>query len=164
MKVEIPAQILRVYRLPEGVTLSVKAPEIWAESLDPAVPGTLFTVLFRPLDGTGYEVRMSPLSVGREKENVRTVATSWINRLMKETGDEKPELTPLKSETADGLGFVLTHKVTAGRPQGQADIQYTIGAVMQTGPAHCLITLVAKRKDPEFVNACHEIFKSLSAK
>lgn len=163
-KVDLPSQVIRCYRLPEGVILSVKAPEIWAESLDKAVSGTLFTVLFTPLDGSDYEVRMSPLSVNQGKEDVRTVASSWISRLMKETGDEKPELTPLKSQTADGLAFVLSHKAPPGKSPGQADPRYTIGAVMQAGSAYCLITVLTKSKEPGFINAFYDIFKSCSAK
>ena len=164
LKVDIPNQIIRRYGLPEGVILSIKTPEIWAESLDQAVSGTLFTVLFRPLDGSGYEVRMSPLSVGQEKEGVRAVAGSWISRLMKETGDEKPDLSPLKSETANGLAFILTHKMPSGKSRSQADFQYTIGAVMQAGSVYCLITVLAKSKEPEFVNAWYDVFKSFTAK
>jgi hypothetical protein len=35
---------------------------------------------------------------------------------------------------------------------------------MQAGPAYCLITVLTKSKEPAFINACHEIFKSCSAK
>ena len=107
---------------------------------------------------------MSPLNVGQEKEGVRTVASSWISRLMKEAGDDKPELSPLKSETADGLAFILTHKLPADKSRGEADAQYTIGAVMQSGSAYCLITILSKTKDPEFVKACYDVFKTFSAK
>jgi tetratricopeptide (TPR) repeat protein len=164
LKVDVPSQVIRRYRLPEGVILSIRTPEIWAESLDKAISGALFTVLFTPLDGSGYEVRMSPLGVGQGKEDVRTVASSWINRLMKETGEERPELSPLKSETADGLAFVLTHKTPPGKSGSKADAQYTIGAVMQAGSVYCLITVLTKNKEPEFINACYEIFKSCSTK
>ena len=164
LKVDLPSHVIRRYRLPEGVILSVKAPEIWAESLDKAISGTLFTVLFTPLDGSDYEARMSPLSVNQGKEDVRTVASSWISRLMKETGDEKPELTPLKSETADGMAFVLNHKTPPDRSPTQADPQCTIGAVMQAGSAYCLITVLAKSKEPGFINAFYDIFKSCSVK
>ena len=163
LKVDVPSQVIRRYRLPEGVILSIKTPEIWAESLDKAISGGLCTVLFTPLDGSGYEVRMSPLSV-QGKEDLRTVASSWISRLMKETGDEKPELSPLKSETADGLAFVLAHKMPPGKSPGQVDPQYTIGAVMQAGSAYSLIMVLTKSKEPAFINACYEIFKSCSGK
>jgi Tfp pilus assembly protein PilF len=164
LKVEVPGQIIRRYRLPEGVILSIRTPENWAESLDKTVPGALSTVSFKPLDGSSYEVRMSPLSVGQEKEGVRAVAASWVSRLMKETGDEKPELGTLKSETAEGLGFILVRKPPAGKSRSQDDFQYTIGAVMQAGPVYCLFTVIAKSREPGFVNACQEIFKSCSVK
>jgi tetratricopeptide (TPR) repeat protein len=164
LKVDIPDQIIHRYGLPEGVILSMRTPEIWAESLDHAISGTLFTVLFKPLDGSGYVVRLSPLSVGQEKEDVRAVASSWISRLMKETGDEKPELSPMKSETANGLAFVLTHKKLAGKSPSQGDFQYTIGAVMQAGPVYSMITVPAKSKEPEFVNTWYDVFKSFTAK
>jgi hypothetical protein len=164
LKVDVPSQVIRRYRLPEGVILSIRTPEIWAESLDKAISGALFTVLFTPLDGSGYEVRMSPLGVGQGKEDVRTVASSWINRLMKETGEERPELSPLKSETADGLAFILTHKTPPGKSGSKTDAQYTIGAVMQAGSVYCLMTILTKNKEPEFINACYEIFKSCSLK
>ncbi len=164
LKVEIPSQIIRNYRLPQGITLSLQTPEIWAESLDTTVAGALFTVLFKPLDGAPFEARLSPLKVGQEKESVRTVASSWISRLMKETGDDKPELSPLKSETAEGLGFVLTHKLPSDKPRSPGDAQYTVGAIMQAGPAYCLITILSKNKDSVFVSACYDVFKTLSAK
>jgi Flp pilus assembly protein TadD len=164
LKVDVPSQVIRRYRLPEGAILSMKTPEIWAESLDKSIPGTLFTVLFRPLDGSDYEGRMSPLSAGQGKEDLRTVASSWISRLMKETGDEKPELSSLKSETAEGLAFLLAHKMPPDKPRSQMDPRYTVGAIMQAGPVYCLITVLTKIKEPAFINACHEIFKSCSAK